>query len=439
MSRTMAVVRREFTEYVRSRSFLIGTVLGPLLMIGLFAAQYLMVTRAGGGTHSVVVIDATGSGLGSGVVEALADPRPSPSRGTMQPNTYEATLETIGAAQLDAARAALAERVVARDLDGYLILPPDLDEAGMVRYEGENASSGSVISDMRTSVQRAVQLQRLAEAGIELADIERAMQPIAIDAVKTGGRGAGGSAQAAMFLALAMGFVTYLVVLLYGAAVMNGVVEEKRDRVYELILSSIRAQQLMYGKIIGIGGAGLLQIGIWISVAALLLTQGATIAGALGLGEEAQAAIATAEFLPSVPLSVAVVLLLFFAGGFFVYLTLYAVIGAMSTTPQEAQQIAFPIILPLILGVFMLMPALDNPDGGLAVAGSMIPFTAPIIMPARHAMVGVPVVELAMAFAGLLAFGWAVTWVGAKIYRIGIFATGKRVGFRETIRWLREV
>jgi ABC-2 type transport system permease protein len=437
MSRTMAVVRREFTEYVRSRSFVIGTVLGPVLMIGLFAAQYLMVTRGGGGTHSVVVVDATGAGLGDGVLAALAAPRPS--RGTMQPNTYEATLETVDAAQLDAVRAALTERVVARELDGYLLLPPDLDDSGLVRYEGENASSNSVITDMRTSVQRAVQLQRLAEAGIQLADIERAMQPIAIDAIKTGGRGAGGSAQAAMLIAMAMGFVTYLVVLLYGSAVMNGVVEEKRDRVYELILSSIRAQQLMYGKIIGIGGAGLLQMGIWITAAALLLTQGPTIAAALGLGEEAQAAITTAEFLPSVPLSVGIVLLLFFAGGFFVYLTLYAVIGAMATTPQEAQQIALPIILPLILGVFMLMPALDNPNGGMAVAGSMIPFTAPIIMPARHSMVGVPLAELAIAFAGLLAFGWAVTWVGAKIYRIGIFATGKRAGFGDVIRWIREV
>jgi ABC-2 type transport system permease protein len=436
MSRTGAVIRREFTEHVRSRAFLIGTVLGPLLMIGLFALQFLIITRSGGGMHRVVIADATGADLGEAVAAALEVPRPG-QRGAPQRNSYEVAIEPIAPADIDEARARLEQRVLAREIDGFLMLPPDVVQDGAVRYEGENATNSSVVGDLRAGVQRAVQLERLAAAGIRVDDVEAVFQPVTIDAVKTGGRGAGGSAQAAVLLAAMMGFIVYLAVMLYGATVMNGVVEEKRDRIVELIVSSIRAQDLMLGKVVGIGAAGLLQMAIWIAAAALLLTNGAAIAGALGFGEDVAGSMAATQLLPRVPASVGVVLLLFFAAGFFAYMTLYAVVGALATTTQEAQQLVFPLIIPLILGVFMLMPSLENPEGKLATVGSFVPLTSPIIMPARHAMIGVSYAELAIAFALLVGFGFAVIWIGAKIYRIGIFATGKRATPAEVWRWIR--
>jgi ABC-2 type transport system permease protein len=436
LSRTFAVVKREFLESVRTKAFLIGTVLGPIFMIGLFAAQFFMLASTGGGSYRVAIIDATDEALGDAVVATLAAARNVP-RPMGQPATIETEVIPAAAAGLETARADVQRRVGAAEFDGVLVLPADLLAGGVARYEGENAMNQSLVGDLRAAVQRSVQSRRLAAAGIDQANVETALRPVGLEAIKTGDRGAAGSAEAAGILGMAMGFAIYLVVLLYGAAVMNGVVEEKRDRIVELIVSSIRAQDLLLGKVLGIGAAGLLQMSIWVAAAATLLTYGGGIAGALGASEGMVAALSQTSLLPQVPASVGIVFLIYFAGGFFIYSTIYAILGAIATTAQEAQQLVFPAVLPLILGFFMLMPTLNNPESTLAQVGSFIPFTSPMLMPVRHALIGVPLVELGASILLLLAFGFGVIWLGGKIYKIGIFATGKRATPGEVWRWIR--
>lgn len=184
----------------------------------------------------------------------------------------------------------------------------------------------------------------------------------------------------------------------------------------------------MLGKILGIGGAGLLQVLIWTVFAALALRFGDSLAAAIGL---------KLPPLPDVPARVAVIFLAFFTTGFFLYAAIYAVLGAIATSDQETRQLQFPVVLLLVLTIVAVMPILNDPAGRVAVVGSLIPFCAPILMPMRAALMEVPVTELAASLALLVVAGLVAAWLGAKVYRIGILSTGRRPTLAEVWRWVR--
>jgi ABC-2 type transport system permease protein len=261
---------------------------------------------------------------------------------------------------------------------------------------------------------------------------------VRLHAEKTGKRGMQGSAQAGRVLGFLMGFAIYLVIALYGASIMNGVLEEKRDKIVEVIVSSVRARELMIGKVTGIAGSGLLQMLVWVLCVALVLTYASSIAAILHLSPEKTAALTSiTNNLPRVPLSVGLIFLLFFTGGFFIYSTIYATIGSIATTNQEAQQLVFPAIMPLVFGFLMANTALVNPDASMAVAGSLIPFTSPMVMPIRASVGSADYLQVALSFALLVITSFLMLWLAAKIYRIGIFATGKKPTMKELARWIR--
>jgi ABC-2 type transport system permease protein len=199
----------------------------------------------------------------------------------------------------------------------------------------------------------------------------------------------------------------------------------------------VRARDLLVGKVLGIGAAGVLQMSVWVAAAALFITQGALMAGALGAGEGVVQALSQEAILPQVPAGLGLVFILYFAGGFFLFATLFAIIGSIVTNPQEAQQFVFPVLLPFILGLFIAMPAAENPHSTIAVIGSYLPFTSPMVMPVRASVAGINWVELGISVALLYATGLAVIWIAAKIYRIAIFATGKKPTGSELWQWMR--
>src|SRR5690606_16253403 len=274
----------------------------------------------------------------------------------------------------------------------------------------------------------------LQAEGIDPARVTGALRPIRLETAKTGDDGATGSAEVTTVLAFLLGFAIYMSVLLYGASVMNGVLEEKRDRIVELILSSIRAEQLMLGKVLGIGATGVLQMAIWVAFAALLIMNAPQLAGIFGAPDEVVAMLNSGGLLPSVPFTVGILFVIFFAGGFFLYSTMYAVLGAMATTSQEAQQLVFPVIMPLIIGFFLVPMATQNPDGGAAVIGSIVPFTSPMVMPVRALIGGVPWIQLVLSIVLLIGTGLAIVGLGGKHYRIGKRATGRKPTQREVWR-----
>lgn len=435
MNNTFIIAKREFLESVQTKTFLVGTLLGPLLIAGFLALEILVLTRLGGGTHEVVIIDQTTNSLGDQVALVLPDIGRNMPVG--RPMTFKTTVISMPA-DLRHVRDSLDDQVLADSLGGYLVIPAGVLNGETANYYGRNATNESLVGNLRAALQRTVQSTRLSDAGIDPVKVGPALQPVRLHAEKTGKRGMRGSAEAGRILGFMMGFAIYLVIALYGASIMNGVLEEKRDKIVEVIVSSVRARELMIGKVLGIAGSGLLQMLVWVLSVALVLTYASAIATFLHLDPD-KAAVLTGftSNLPRVPLSVGVIFLMFFAGGFFIYSTIYATIGSVATTNQEAQQLVFPAIMPLVFGFLMANTALVNPDAPMAIAGSLIPFTSPMVMPIRASVGSASYLQVALSFALLLLTGFLMLWLAAKIYRIGIFATGKRPTLKELGRWIK--
>lgn len=426
-SRTWAVIKREFAASVRTKTFVFGTLFGPVLMVGLILLP-MVFEGDRGGERSIAIVDATGRGIGESVERLLPGGLEDAAEPDATLRRYDIDVVRPHVRGADALRAEFRERVEADRLHGVLWLPPGLLESASAVYEGENATSRSEMAELRTAVQAAVRQDRLAQAGVDPLRVTGALGPVTFEARQTGEGATSGTAESAVLLAFILGFAIYMVVIIYGQAVMRGVLEEKRDRIIEVMISSIRAPQLLLGKVLGIGGAGLLQVAIWVGFAAVVLTQGDAIAALIGR---------PMPELPDVPAHIGVSFVAFFTGGFFLYSVLYAGVGAIVTTHQEAQQLAFPVLAPLIAAIAIMSAVAGDPGGQAAVIGSLIPFTAPVIMPMRIALMEVPALELAASGLLLAAAGALLLWVAAKIYRIGMLATGKRPGLREVWRWIR--
>ncbi|NLG62364.1 MAG: ABC transporter permease [Candidatus Cloacimonetes bacterium] len=439
MSRAFVVIKREFTEMVKTRSFIIATLLGPLLIVGFFALQVFILTQgSGGGRHTLVIADATGEDVGQ-LTARLLEMEAADGGVRRDPTTsYEVTVEAVTPEEWSTREAALRERVIAEEISGFLYLAPDIVSGETpARYLGSNATNATVTSNLRAAVQSAVQTTRLSRAGIDPDQVGPALRPVRIDANKLDARGTTGSAEAAIFIGIMMAFAIYMAVMLYGAAVMNGVLEEKRDKIVELILSSVRARDLLIGKVLGIGGAGMVQMAVWVLVAAFMLSYGAALVGFMDVDPAAVQQVQETPLLDIMPASAAPIFLVFFAAGFLIFSTLYAALGAVTNTPQEAQQFVFPVIMPLLVGVLIAMSGAQNPDSTMVMIASIFPLTSPLVMPVRAVVTSVPILELTLSI--LLAFATAglIVWMSAKIYRIGILSSGKRPTFAQLARWVR--
>jgi ABC-2 type transport system permease protein len=434
MSRIKPIIKREFTEAVGTRAFVIGTIIGPLLIFGLFGLEFLVMAKGGAGNQHIAILDASGLGIGAEVETAITRRSELPS--FISRPTFDLDVETASG-DIATVTKAKSQAVVDKKLDGWMWIPADVMTGGKLEYEGSNATNQQVTNELQNAVQDIVQSARLRAEGIDTARMEAALREVPIDVAKTGEKGELGNPAAAMGIAFAMAFAIYIVVIIYGQSIMSSVMEEKRDRIVELIVSSVRARDLLVGKVIGIGGAGVLQMLIWVAAGALLVTQGALIAGAMGANADAVDALTSGNMIPHVPLSIGVIFVLFFAGGFLLFATLFAIIGAIVTEAKEAQQFVFPVLMPFVLGLFVAMTAAQNPSSPVAIAGSLIPFTAAMVMPVRAMVGGIdwPMILLSLGILYGTAFG--VIWIAAKIYRVAIFATGQKPTARELVRWMR--
>jgi ABC-2 type transport system permease protein len=438
MSRAFVVIKREFTEMVKTRSFIIATLLGPLLIVGFFALQVLIITQGGGGHYTMVIADATPAQVGARAATLLTSETADGGVRRDPGTTYDITVEPVGEGEWSTVEESLRQRVIAEEIAGFLYLAPEVVTGeAPARYHGSNATNSTVTADLRAAVQSAVQTARLAEAGIDPDEVGTALRPVRIDANKLDARGTTGSAEAAIFIGIIMAFAIYMAVLLYGAAVMNGVLEEKRDKIVELILSSVRARDLLIGKVLGIGGAGMLQMAIWVLVAAFMLTYGVALAGFVDVDPAAVQQVQETPLLDIMPASAAPIFLVYFAAGFLIYSTLYAALGAVTNNAQEAQQFVFPVMMPLLVGVLIAMSGAQNPDSTMVVIGSIFPFTSPLVMPVRAVTASVPALELALSIALAFATAGVIVWMSAKVYRIGILSSGKRPTFAQLARWVR--
>ena len=421
MRDVLLITKREFRERVASKSFVIGTLLFPLLMTGMAILPGL---AASGSTWKLALVNEAPAGVGSAFTAALT--RASESR---DDNTYE-VVPVEGTA--DEARQRLAARIQSKELDGYVVLPADVLRAGMIQFRTRKSGSFAVLRDLRAAGTRTLQAERLKIAGIEASAVAALIAPAQVDEARitvTGEEERGG-ALSTFLAAYAVAFVIYIMTTLYGVAVLRSVLEEKTNRIGEVLMSTIRASHLMAGKILGVGSAAVAQVLAWAAIAAIVVTQSPRFGDRFTLPPTAIQAL-------QVEPATGVLLFLFFLFGFFLYASVFATVGASVTSEQEAQSVQFIAIIPLISPLLFLQSILNAPLGPVATALGIFPFTAPIAMPMRMASTAVPPLEIAASLVLLVLAIAALSWVAGKVYRVGVLSTGKRPTLAELARWIR--
>ena len=418
-----AVVRREFIERVRTKWFIISTVLGPVFLIGIMVLPAVLATQ-GSGPRTIAVVDQGSGGLAERVATQL-------STG----NKFIVSLVKVNDRTPNAALDSLTSAVQAKRLDGFLLLKPTTLETGKFEYLGRNVASIRDMQMLEIALRQIVVVERLTRRGIDPALVEEAQGRIEVETKRITKRGATGeTGEATFFLAYFVGFVLYMMIFLYAVNVMRSVIEEKQTRIIEVLVSSMKPFELMLGKVIGVGGVGLFQSAIWGVSALGLLAYGSALFGMIGISPEQAAAVK----FPVIGLGFVLVAVGYFLFGYVIYSALFAVVGASVNTEAEAQQAQMPVTMLLVAAIIMFPAILQDPGGKLGVAMGMIPFFSPIIMPIRYAASEIPPAEVALSFAVLVLSTFITVWIAARIYRVGILMYGKRPSVREMIRWARE-
>ncbi|HKW39675.1 MAG TPA: ABC transporter permease [Gemmatimonadales bacterium] len=413
------MIRREFIERVRRRSFWVMALLGPVFFAAVFFAPLLMMQRSG--VKRIVVVDRTTTSFGE-TVAARVDALPG-----------FAVVARISARV--GVEDSLQSEVEARRLDGFLLVSDSLLEAGGVEYRASNVSSLDDIGELRQALGRLVENARLERAGVDPGVVAHAQVRVALRTNKIShGRATGESAGQSFALAYFMMVTLYIALLLYGVQVMGSVIDEKTSRIVEVLVSSIRPFQLLFGKVLGVGAVSLVQFLIWGVAGRFLLGRRAALLSSMpdqgrDMGQVFQ--------VPHLSLATALVFVAFFLGGFFLYSAMFAAVAAMSSTEQEARQSQAPVTVLIMIAFFSSFATLANPESHLSVTLSLVPFTAPIATPARWAAGNLTWMDVTSSLALLVVGTVVVTWVAARIYRVGILMTGKRPSIKEIVRWVR--
>ncbi len=440
MSNISIIIGREFNERVRKKSFIITTLLMPVLMIALMAAPALIMQFSRGETKRIAVIDE--SGLILPQLESNADME------------FEATSLSV-----EEARKQLTDHF------GVLWIGSDiLSSPNDVKLYANSSSSLTIEEGLSRRIEEILEAEKLKGYNIEnLAQIlDEVKTTVTIQTFRNDESqeedAQAKSSAVSTFMGFALGMVLYMFLLIYGAMVMQSVIEEKNSRVLEVVVSSVRPFDLMMGKILGIACVAVVQILLWAVLVAgigalvmphlmpaeILTSAQAMQSGALDTTSAAAAAGIDPGMLHAVATAldfgyVAMIftyLLLFLVGGYLLYSAMFAAVGSSVDSIQDAQQLQTPIMIPIILGFFVAMSVMNDPNSSVAFWFSIIPFTSPIVMIARIPC-GIPVWEIVLSLVLLYASFVVMVWLAAKIYRVGIFMYGKKPSFKELYKWMR--
>jgi ABC-2 type transport system permease protein len=436
MGKLIAIIKREYLERVRTKWFIIATLLGPMLFLALTVLPVLFIsrTKASAETTNITIIDATGAALGTRVATAMADSGSAPP-----------TVTVTAPGDVAAAESLATRGVMDKSKQGYLILDSLTMQGTKARYAGRNTTTVPDMNRIGSAVDKAVLALRLEGTGLTQARIDSLTRvDVRLDKTQLSDKGREKSGAGSTILGLAVSFLLYMVLVLYGQTVLRSVIEEKTTRVAEVVISSVRPEILLAGKIIGIGGVALTQMGVWMvssmyigaSLVPMLVKRTASKAGAAAADSLARSNDIMSN-MPSFSLGLLVALLLFFVLGFIFYSCLYAAVGSTVNSESEAQQASTPVVMLLIVSAVFIQPVALAPQSTLAAVMSMLPFSAPIMMPMRMSLTAVPAWQVVVSLLGMVAACFAAIWFSARIYRVGLLMYGKRPSMRELVKWLR--
>ncbi|GAB3989038.1 ABC transporter permease [Spirosoma daeguense] len=430
------IIKREYLVRVRKKSFIIMTILGPLLIFGFYAIiGWAAVSSIN--QKKVAVIDESGRFV----------------------NQFKNGDETVYS-YLKQPLSEAKKTFVKDKYDALVFVPKDvIEKPKTVQIFAEKGVSLALQSNIERAIAKEIETIKLQQAGITQKIIEDAKVNVDAQTISLGDEGEKSSNSIAMtIIGYFCAFMIYISVFIYGTQVMRGVMEEKNNRIVEVIISSVKPFQLMLGKIMGVALVGLTQFMLWILLTIGLFTVGGKLVGdKVDKGREAmQTSSSMARPTPGVdasktkggvvtsviqavdtlniPLIVAC-FLFYFLGGYLLYSALFGAIGAAVDNETETQQFMFPITLPIIGAIAIAQFVIREPDGALGFWTSIFPFTSPVVMMVRVPF-GVPAWQLALSMV-LLILGFVGTaWVAARIYRVGILMYGKKVSYRELSKWV---
>lgn len=447
MKKMFAVMKREYLQAVRKKTFIIMTILLPFLMAGLMILPGLVLSR-GMGKKRIAVLDGTGK-----LAEAYARPnepeksdKPTDARqearkalsgrGRRQELPTQMTIEYVSGAgaNLDTAVKPYLARLAHDDdasdkLEGVFVIPQGAVDKPDVKMTYYSRSSTDMMTQERLArlANKSLQSLRLSANGIRPDVVEDLLHDVDVEAVqlsRSGDRKTGGELN--FIVAFIFGALLVLPSFVYGQETMRGIVQEKTDRVVEVLISSVTPFQLLTGKVLGVAAVGLTQIFVWLTMAGLV--------GAYGAATAVMAGVNLSQFIRPM---VFVYFFIFFVLAYLTYVCIYAIAGAICNSEKEAQQFMMPIMMFMMMPWFLMMPIVLNPDAPFAVGFSLSPVFGPITMFVRALVTDPPMWHILVSIAVSLVTITAFFWVTAKIFRVGILSYGKRPTIPELMRWIR--
>jgi ABC-2 type transport system permease protein len=438
-SRIALIVRREFLERVRTKTFILSTILVPVLLGGVMFAPALLSRLSPDKPLKLAVVDETGilydaldRNLSSDEEDDFIVQRNKSTRTEHRVRRYELEEAGPGGPAGEDLLASLAVRVEEERseedrLDAYLVIPADLmgEEGAEVLYYGRTVSNLNDLRRIRRGLTEVLIAHRLAAEGVDPAKARELTRGVEIDTVKIseGKQSRRGVGEELIVIMVYTMFI-YANILFYGSALTRSLIEEKMNRIAEVLLSSVTPFQLMAGKIVGIGAVGLAQFFIW-------------TAAAMGFYAFRGLSPQTQEIFSAIEPATLGYFVLFFVLGYFLYSTLFCIVGAMSTSEQEAQNAQMPVVMGVVVAFVLGISLIGNPTNTLTVAVSHFPYFSPIVMFMRIQALTPPAWEIALNVVAILAFIAGGAWVAGRVFRVGVLMTGKKATIPEIVRWIR--
>jgi ABC-2 type transport system permease protein len=416
----LLIIKREYLTRVKTKGFIIGTVIVPLIGLGMILLVVFLVNRGAEQAMRLTIIDNNGS-LAPSVVQGLD--------GKLKNGQPQFVVEqTITQPpSLDSAEKDLFAQVNAGKLDGYLVIPKST--ADTFELHMRNPDNFALNGPLSTAINQAVIADRLAKQKVVVGDIKEILKDPDLSVLKVSETGESVEKGQGIAIAITLVVLLYTSLLMYGIITMRSVIEEKTTRTMEVLVSSVRPMQLLGGKIIGVACVAFTQFIIWMSSTALFFSFG--VLSSWGLTKNSSLAGV------HVPISLIVYAVIFFLSGYFLYSSMFAAIGSACSNEQDAQQLQWIAMAPLVFCMLIYSAILTDPTSTHSVVLSEIPFFAPVLMALRISLQIPPFWQIALSLVLLIITTVGVIFASAKIYRIGVLMYGKRPSVVELLRWLR--
>lgn len=421
MRKILSVIKREYLQIVRTKGFIIGTILGPVLMAALIGIPILGQIISVGEQETIGVIDLS--------QEVFEDFEKKLDHKLKDGRRQYILKEYKPSADIGELREKLREEVLDKSLSAYIFIPIDVSEGGEAEYVSEHVTDFEELKDIHGTLNNVVIGKRLRKEGLDPQKIGQYIRPVRLTPVKATKKGEERETGGTFIYSYVLVLILYITLFFYGAIIMRGVIEEKSSRVVEVILSSLKPFQLMVGKILGIGAVGLTQYTIWALFGIVAFKYNKSLLPGF---------LQSSDFsLPSIPVYIFIYFVIFFILGYFLYATLYAAVGSMVNSEKEAQQLLLPISMFLIIPMLLMIFIMRSPNSMFSVVLSLIPFFAPILMLLRVCVLLPPFVQLGGSIILLALTIIVMIWIVAKIYRVGILMYGKPPKLQEIVKWIR--